>query len=254
MVFKNYLLSATHSYSAYEIGRFKVIDNYIEGQLSANTGLSYDKNRRLIYSGTTPLNSTTTGIFVFNEDYVFQRQLPIYSVQGFDYNPVLDQFIVWSQGRENSTLKTYSYDGTLLYTQSSFDPTGLGWQSGSVCYNYVDDVLLLSTDEVGEIAVLFRSGNNWIFNHYLGAVNPQEGITYDEINDCYWHNRRTEIVKISKAGEVLKVIPQLTDTSTVNEGLAFNPNKNTLYINSDKGYHGGVTDGNRCFEVSPNFY
>lgn len=241
-------------YDTYVINSFKVIENYVDGQLSANTGLSYDKNRRLIYSGVTPLNSISTGIYILNENGIYQGQLPISSVQGFAYNHVQDQFIVWSQGGASATLKTYDYDGTLIYTQSSFDPFGNGTQSGTVCYDFEEDELLMSSDGSGDVAILVRSGSNWVFDRFLGATDANEGITFDEVSNTYWYNRSTELVNISKEGVEIRTIPQTDETIDVNEGLAWNPNRNTIYVNSDKGYHGGITDGNRCIELYPDFY
>lgn len=240
-------------YDNYIVNIFKVIDNYVNGQLSANTGLSYDKNRRLIYSGVTPLNAVSTGIYILNEQGVYQGQLPVFSIQGFDYDPIRDQFIVWSQGNANATLRTFAYDGTQLYRQNSFDPF-IGKASGTVCYDYIDDVLLFSTDNGGDIPIYVRSGNDWIFDRYLGATMANEGITFDEKTNTYWYNRSTELVNISKQGVELRTIPQVAETTGTNEGIAWNPHKNTIYVNSDKGYHGGIPDGNRCIELWPDFY
>lgn len=51
---------------------------------------------------------------------------------------------------------------------------------------------------------------------------------------------------------ILKKIPQVDETINVNEGLAYNPHRKTLYVNSDKGFHGGVPDGNKCVELYPD--
>ena len=37
----------TNRYDSYKLLVFKVVDNTVDGDLSANTGLSYDKTRRL---------------------------------------------------------------------------------------------------------------------------------------------------------------------------------------------------------------
>jgi len=243
----------TLRYDSYNLLTFKVVDNTVNGQLSANTGLAYDKTRRLIYSAVTPITGTTTGIHVFNEDGVYQSQLPIVSIQGFDYDPVNDQFIVWSQGGASSTLTTYDYDGTVSYTQSSFDPYGDGTASGSVCIDYINNKMLLSSDGASDIKIFVKSGDDWVYDSDLGATDPEEGVTYDENTNTYWYNRTDVIVNIDPDGNELTTIPQTTETINVNEGLAFNPIKDTLYVNSDKGFHGGVTDGNRCIELYPKF-
>lgn len=239
------------TYDTYELNSWKVIDNTVDGDLSANTGLAYDKNRNLWYSGITPMNTISTGIYILDEDGVSQGQLPIVSIQGFDYDPVNDQFIVWSQGGASSTLTTYDYDGTQVYQQTSFDPYGDGTASGSVCIDYVNNEMLLTSDGASDIAIMVKSGNDWVFNRWLGATSPQEGITYDEHTNTYWYNRTTVIVNIDRDGNEITTIPQTTETINVNEGLAYNPNRDTLGINSDKGYHGSVTDGNRLIEVYP---
>jgi hypothetical protein len=244
----------TNRYDSYKLLVFKVVDNTVDGDLSANTGLSYDKTRRLIYSAVTPLNSISTGIHVFNEDGVFQSQLPLFSIQGFDYDPILDQFIVWSQGGASATLKTFAYDGTELYSQSSFDPFGDGSSSGSVCYDYLDDLLLFTTGGTIPLRVLERSGSDWVYKENVGSIaDATEGIAFDENTNTYWYNRLTDIVNVEKDGTLIRTIPQTTETSDQNEGLAINPIKETLYINSDKGFHGGEIDGNRCVEVYPNY-
>jgi hypothetical protein len=234
------------SYDSYEVSFFKVIDNTVDGQLSANTGLANDKNRNLLYSGTTPINSITTGIYIYNYEGIYQGQLPIVSVQGFDYHPIDDQFIVWSQGGATSSLITYAYDGTVIYTQTNFDPFGDGTGSGSVCIDYVNNKLLLSSDGVSDIAILTKSGNDWVFDSWLGATSPQEGITYDEEENNYWYNRTDVIVNISIAGVELRTIPQTSKTINVNEGLAIIPSLKLIAVNSDMGFHGSIVDGNRC--------
>jgi hypothetical protein len=245
--------NASPTYDTYELNIFKVIDDTVNGQLSANTGLAFDENRNKIYSGVTPITGTTTGIFIFSPLGVYEGQLPIVSVQGFDYHPIDDQFIVWSQGGAASTLKTYDYDGTLVYTQSNFDPFGNGTQSGSVCINYDLNELLLSSDGVTDIVVMVKSGNDWVFDRLLGATNPQEGVAYDSEDGTIWYNQLTEIVNITRLGVEIKRIPQTAETTNVNEGLAINTIRKTMLINSDKYAHGGIINGNRCIEVNHNY-
>lgn len=255
-VFAKYIMASAPYvpplYPTYKVGIFKVIDNFVDGDMSANTGLTYDKNRRLIYSAVTPINTTTTGIFSFDEDYNFLGQLPVISVQGFTYLPDTDQFIVWTQGGASASLRTYDYDGTLVYTQPNFDPIP-GKGSGSVAYNDTDQELAFTSDGGNDVVIYVKSGDDWVFDRSLGVSDAEEGVAYDEDSDCYWYNTPTQIVKISKTGMILKKIPQVEETINVNEGLAYNPFRKTLYVNSDKGFHGGVPDGNRCVELYPDF-
>lgn len=257
-LFAKYMMSSSPYvpplYPDYKVGIFKVIDNFVDGDLSANTGLAFDTTRRLIYSGITPMNSISTGIYVYDEDYVFQGQLPIVSIQGFTYDENNDRLIVWSQGGANAFLRTYDLDGTLIYSQSNFDPYENGSSSGSLGYNHVDDEMAITTDGGNDVLIFVRSGNDWVKDRTLGVSDAEEGVTYDDDSDCYWYNTTTQIVKISKTGNILKRIPQVDETINVNEGIAYNRFRKTLYVNSDKGFHGGVPDGNRCVELYPDFY
>lgn len=237
-------------YNSYIVSIFKVIDDVVDGDNSANTGLAYDKNRRLIYSGVTPYNAVTTGVYIFNEQGVFQGQLPFQSPQGFDYNPINDTFIVWNSA---NLLTTRDYSGNIIYQQTGFNPFGNNTNPGSVCIDYVNNKLLLTADNASDIVVLIKSGNDWVFDSFLGAVNPQEGITYDENTNTYWYNRNDVIVNVDVSGNELRTIPQVDETINVNEGLAYNPIKETLYVNSDKFFHSGTPNGNRCVELYPDF-
>lgn len=240
-------------YDSYIVSMFKVVDDVVDGDNSANTGLAYDKTRRLIYSAITPLNTITTGVYIFNESGQFQGQLPFFSLQGFDYNPINDTFIVWGQGGASSNLTTYDYNGNIIYQQTNFNPYGDGTSSGSVCVDYVNDRLLLTSDNVSDILIFIKSGDDWVFDSFLGAINPQEGVTYDENTNTYWYNRTDVIVNVDVNGNEIRTIPQVQETINVNEGLAFNPIKETLYVNSDKFMREGIPNGNRCVELYPDF-
>lgn len=238
------------TYDTYKVGVFKVVDNYVGGKLSANTGLSYDKSRRLIYSSITP--SSSGNIRIFNEDYELQGESMVAAFQGHTYNHNDDTFIRWVTA---SGLQTYTYDGTLIKSQGSFDPYGDGTPSGSLGYNEVDDEMAVTSDGGLDILIFKRGGTgNWVFDRSLGNGDAQEGVCYDEDRDAYWYNRASDIALISKTGTLIKTIPRPSEAVGASEGLAYNPFRKTLYMNSDRGYHGGITNGNRCIEVWPGFY
>lgn len=233
------------------VGSFQVVpDTNSSGTWLANTGLSYDKGRRLIYSSVTP--QSWSNIIIFNEAYDSVGTLPIIAQQGHAYDLLNDQILVWFS---NNQLRTYEYDGTLVNTQSDFRPYPVGNNApGMISFNYTDTLLYVSADGGTDVKIMSRSGNDWVLTDSLGVSDAEEGVAYDEDSNAVWYNTNTQIKKVDlNTKAVTLTIDQPGSTLNAEEGLAYNPFRNTLYINADTYYHGKTPNGNICVEVCPTF-
>lgn len=241
--------------SNYELGDFKVIDDTYLTYLAANTGLCYDKNREEIISAVSCVAASEfqPDIRVFNEDYERQTDLTFNAYQGLAYDPDNDRFFVWL--KDNNGLDIVDRDGTFVSNQV-FDPYGDGTSAGTIAYNYNDDEIAACVDGGNDIIIYSYNGatEEYEYDRTLGVSDVEEGVCYDEDDDCYWYRTLNHIKKVTKTGgTILKTLPQPTKTQGTNEGMAYNPNKKTIYLNADKYYHGSVADGNRCVEVDPYY-
>lgn len=226
------------------LGHYKVMDDYIGGSMAANTGLAFDRFRRRLYvSGVAGM------IKIYSEDFRHLGDFPFASSQGIAYDSVMDTIIGWTG---TSTLSTYAVEGVLLQSQTI---TLFGITSGTICYDEVNDCLYCGTTGTNIKKLIRSTGYNWAYDSDITVANFYDGLTYDmNTNSIYYHASTLKIRNVALDGSLIVEFDRPKFMATTVESCAFNPLRNTLYMNSPAFYHGGQNDGNRVWEVYPHYY
>jgi hypothetical protein len=220
----------------------------------ANTGCAYDKQRGLIYVAATRLGGTPSPRpRVFDETGVLVDSLPFFALQGLAYDYTDSTFYTVDLTRK---VVHYTYAGVRL---DSFDYTSYPDESAAPTKVEIDPInrrILGSMDGSQRGVQVYEDvGGTWTLDTIFAVGYSEEGVTYDETHNLYWCNGLTTTRAYSAVDYSFVIeIAQPPDAANVNEGLAYNPNNNSLYWSSDKHIHGGVVNGNRVVELILNCF
>jgi len=225
-----------------ELSSFIVFEGAFD---NANTGLTYDASRDLLYVVSTPERK----IYKYNSLGFYKGKLDLPATQGIAYDGLRD----YLYAMDGTTLKTYDLtDNSLVNEQLSFDPYGDGTPAGSLAYNSTDDKLIFSGSSKTHFIELTLSGVTWGTPISMNfGLNVSEGIEHDSRDDTYWVNLQfgSKFAHVDNTMTVIQTYQYPYKIGFDNEGITLIPSLDILLFNSDTGFKDGVVNENRIYRV-----
>ncbi len=256
---RGYELTYHDQSSPYLIRVWTCPDNFI------NTDLAYDSQAHVLYCAHFTWEQAGESIEVLRKRDGARLADPIpvnphmVWIQGLAYKPSDGSFWAWGGDGAAADRRAYHFTGEGELLPDDFNMPGL---PGSLDYDPQTSSLWSKPNWNGELRRYTESGV-LVETHATGVGG--EGLARDPFDNTFWfmEDRTIWHLKIT-TGDVI-VLGAYPNPSSYyppdtlmgyyedgeSEGLTVDTSDHTLWLAADQTVHGGIPDGNRCWQINP---